>query len=176
MIGLHIILTVNYKKGKELQLSFWATCVNEDGSSSDTCQETCLTEGCWENSWGLAELNCVIGRKNILLVSTYIWNIIVDVHLPLLAKCVCTVTGYKACKKQHQMSPIKVFQRCVLFPWGGEEMANYAAISHPPSLISHFLITGKDYQPRRTNPTSPLLSLLPSQLLLATVQTSKLEQ
>lgn len=120
MIGLHIILTVNYKKGKELQLSFWATCVNEDGSSSDTCQETCLTEGCWENSWGLAELNCVIGRKNILLVSTYIWNIIVDVHLPLLAKCVCTVTGYKACKKQYQMSPIKVFQRCVLFPWGGE--------------------------------------------------------
>lgn len=37
-----------------------------------------------------ASQNCVIGRKqNLLLVSAYIWNIIVHLQLPLLCICVC---------------------------------------------------------------------------------------
>lgn len=99
--------------------------------------------------------NCVIWRKqdvqhfNIVYLKHYYSssappppvNVCVFLCVCVCARvCVCAcviylkinylyvllrLTGCKACYKQHQMSQIKVFQRCVLSPWGREEMANY---------------------------------------------------
>lgn len=136
----------------------------------------------------------VTGRKhNLSLVLTEIWKIAVHLKLPLLTPShVCgrveiiismccsayaqTDNDVKHVRNNIKWARLKYFKGVYCSPGGGRRWLITTANSHPPSLISHFLITGKHYQPQRRSLTSPLLSLLPPRLLPVPVQTSELEQ
>lgn len=69
-----------------------------------------------------------------------------------------TATGDGKRARRHQTSWMEAFQRCTLFPPGGRRRRLItSAISHSPSPISHFLITGGRYRiGERRKPMSPL--------------------
>ena len=111
-------------------------------------------------------------NQNVLPESSCIWNICSFCVCVCLNNCLYVLFGLctdwqdaKHVRNNIRWARLKPFKGVYCSPRGRERERERerrwlitTAISLPQSLISHFLITDKHYQPRRVNPTSSTAS------------------